>query len=99
MYQHSSVPAGCVLSSSSASSDHLALVAFLSPKPLRRLRLSIGAKKPANGACSPGVAMLVGVSLSNVVNVPPQVAGPAPELLPSPPTSCERLIAPRGVAR
>jgi hypothetical protein len=41
-------------------------------------RLSIGAKKPAKGACSPGVSILVGVLLSKIVNVPAQLAGPAP---------------------
>src|SRR3954469_15637216 len=77
-YQHSSVPAGCVLSSSSTRSDHLAFVAFLSPSPLSRPRLSFGAKTPAKGACSPVVLMLLGVLLSNVVKIPPQLAGPAP---------------------
>src|SRR5215210_2950883 len=78
MYQQTSVPAGCVLSSSSTSRDQVALVAFLSPRPLSRPRLSIGPKNPANGACSPAVSIRVGVLLSNVVKVPTQLAGPAP---------------------
>ena len=76
--QHSSVPAGCVLSSSSTSSDQAAFVAFLSPSPVSWPRLSTGAKNPANGAWSPGVSIRVGVLLSKIVNVPAQLAGPAP---------------------
>src|SRR5947208_10314503 len=76
--KQSRVPVPCWLLSSIASSDQVALVAFLSPSPLTRLRLSSGAYDPTNGACRPGVAIDVGVWLSNVVSPPEQPANPLP---------------------
>jgi hypothetical protein len=59
--KQSTVPVPWRLLSSMTSRDQVAFVAFLSPRPLRRPRLSCGAKNPTNGACSPGVAIEVGV--------------------------------------
>jgi hypothetical protein len=74
-FQHHRVPAGLLGSSSSTSSDQVAFVAFLFPSPLRRPRLSWGAKVPANGACRPGVLIAVAAPLlSNRVNWPAQLS-------------------------
>src|SRR3954454_9997556 len=74
--KQSTVPVPCMLLSSMTSSDQTVFVAFLPPSPLRKPRLSSGAKKPTNGACRPGVAIEVGVPLSNVVRPPEQPANP-----------------------
>ena len=76
--KQSSVPAGLALLSSSASSVQVALVAFLLPSPWSWSRLSSGAKVPAKGALRPAVLIRVGLSLSNSVNCPTQLAGPEP---------------------
>src|SRR4029450_845858 len=63
--QQSSVPTGWSLSSSSTSSDQVALVAFLSPSPFRSAKLSAGAEVPARGAGRPGVRVGVGLLVSS----------------------------------
>src|SRR5262249_9401041 len=68
--KQSSVPVPCMLLSSITSSDQGTFVAFLSPSPSRKPRLSCGAKNPTKGACSPGVAIEVGVRLSKMVSPP-----------------------------
>src|SRR5262245_25671365 len=76
--KQSTVPVPWVLLSSITSSDQVAFVAFLSPRPFSSPRLSCGANTPTNGAPRDGVAIEIGFWLSNTVSPPVQPGKPFP---------------------